>query len=179
MPQNLPRLRFPFTTTWRRTRGHRLEPRLSPALVNTASLAMSRLAMSHFARTANTNDIVGQLGITGVGFGGPGAWGAPYFNVQGYSPSAIPGRHSHAGMGHGRRRPRHAELAEGRHSLKFGGSLPLVHLADVGLLQSRGYYPFTPASPPRRRPTTAPAPRWRAFCSDCPPCGSSRTACRR
>lgn len=32
------------------------------------------------------NDIVDALGITGTNFGGPAAWGAPYFNVQGYSP---------------------------------------------------------------------------------------------
>src|SRR5436309_6373653 len=32
-----------------------------------------------------TNDIVSQLGITGIGFGGKGAFGAPWFTVQGYS----------------------------------------------------------------------------------------------
>ena len=31
------------------------------------------------------NDIVSELGIQGVGFGGKGAFGAPWFNVQGYS----------------------------------------------------------------------------------------------
>jgi hypothetical protein len=55
-------------------------------LVNTASAAASRLSMSHWAENNNTKDIVGQLGITGVGFGGKPGWGAPYFNVQGYSP---------------------------------------------------------------------------------------------
>ena len=41
--------------------------------------------MTHFEENSFTNDIVGELGIQGVGFGGPRAWGAPYFNVQGYS----------------------------------------------------------------------------------------------
>src|SRR4029077_20484778 len=59
---------------------------LSSSLVNTAAIAVSRLAMHRYEQNANTNDIVTQLGIQGVGFGGPGAFGAPFFNVQGYSP---------------------------------------------------------------------------------------------
>jgi hypothetical protein len=51
-----------------------------------ASGAISRLSMNHTTEIANKNDIVTELGITGIGFGGPAAWGAPYFNVQGYSP---------------------------------------------------------------------------------------------
>ena len=47
---------------------------------------MSRLSMSHFAENSYRNDIVGELGITGVGFGGAAGYGAPYFTVQGYSP---------------------------------------------------------------------------------------------
>ena len=55
-------------------------------MVNEASGAISRLSMMHTTQSAFKNDIVSELGITGTGFGGPGAWGAPYFNVQGYSP---------------------------------------------------------------------------------------------
>ena len=70
--------------------------------------------MNHTTQSANTNNIVGQLGIQGVGFGGPGAWGAPYFNVQGYSPFGDTyARHADARLGHGDRRPRHTELADG------------------------------------------------------------------
>ncbi|MGJ5815289.1 carboxypeptidase regulatory-like domain-containing protein [Paludibaculum fermentans] len=58
---------------------------LTPNLVNTALIAYSRLAMTHSEENAGVNDIVGQLGIQGVGFGGARAWGAPNFNVQGYS----------------------------------------------------------------------------------------------
>jgi len=54
---------------------------LSTHLVNMATVAVSRLAMSHTTESAGTNDIVDELGITGTGFGGPKAWGAPYFNV--------------------------------------------------------------------------------------------------
>src|SRR5205814_128501 len=45
---------------------------LSPNLVNIAALTMSRLSMSHFTQSAYTNDIVSQLGVLGIGFGGPG-----------------------------------------------------------------------------------------------------------
>ncbi len=55
-------------------------------LLNEASGAISRLSMMHTTESANKNDIVSQLGITGSGFGGPAAWGAPYFNVQGIRP---------------------------------------------------------------------------------------------
>ena len=87
---------------------------------------------------------MGQLGIQGIGFGGPGAWGAPFFNVQGYSPigdsySATPD----ARLGHGDRRPRHAELAAGRHSLKFGGTYQWFIWPMWGFFQNRGYYQFT------------------------------------
>src|SRR2546426_3579178 len=58
---------------------------ITPNMVNIAALTFSRLAMSHFTQSAFSNDIVSQLGILGVGFGGPGALGAPWFNVQGFS----------------------------------------------------------------------------------------------
>ena len=60
---------------------------ISPRLVNTASVAMSRLAMTHYPENSDVNDIVGRTrDYRASDFGGPRAWGAPYFNVQGYSP---------------------------------------------------------------------------------------------
>src|SRR5262249_61118540 len=53
--------------------------------INTASIAVSRLSMDRTSENNNVNDIVGQLGIQGIGFGGPGAWGAPGFAAQGYT----------------------------------------------------------------------------------------------
>ena len=58
----------------------------TPQLLNVATVSVSRLSMDHTTQSANKNDIVGHLGITGRGVRRPGAWGAPYFNVQGYSP---------------------------------------------------------------------------------------------
>jgi hypothetical protein len=79
-----------------------------------------------------------------VGFGGKGAFGAPWFNVQGYS-----------GMGDSfAATPMHAwdtivegrdvlSWQRGRHSLKFGGSYRRFIWPMWGFFQNRGYYQFT------------------------------------
>jgi hypothetical protein len=114
------------------------------SLLNVATVAVSRLSMNHTTESANTNDIIGQLGIAGVGFGGPGAWGAPYFNVQGYSPLGD----SYAAT------PMHAwdTLIESRdtlnwqirnHNLKFGVAYQRFIWPMWGFFQNRGYYQFT------------------------------------
>ena len=118
---------------------------LRPNLLNIASIAVSRLTMHRYSETnASNNDIVSELGIQGVGFGGPGAYGAPYFNVQGYS-----------GMGDTYlATPMHAydTILEGRdalswqrgaHSMKFGGSYRWYIWPMWGFFQNRGYYQFT------------------------------------
>jgi hypothetical protein len=117
---------------------------ISTRMVNMASIAVSRLAMSHTTESAGTNDIVDELGITGTGFGGPKAWGAPYFTVQGFSPfgdnylatpmkawdTVIEGRDS-------------LSWQIGRHSAKFGGAYQKFIWPMWGFFQNRGYYQFT------------------------------------
>jgi hypothetical protein len=117
---------------------------LSSRMVNIASLAVSRLVMSHTTESASKTDIVSELGITGTGFGGPQAWGAPYFNVQGYSPlgdnylatpmhawdTVIEGRDS-------------LNWQMGRHSVKFGAAYQKFIWPMWGFFQNRGYYQFT------------------------------------
>ena len=117
---------------------------LTPNLVNTATVAYSRLAMTHSEENAGKTDIVGQLGIQGVGFGGAAAWGAPYFNVQGYSPmgdtyqatpmqswdTILEGRDTFSWQ-------------KGRHSLKFGGAFQRFIWPMWAYVLSRGYYQFT------------------------------------
>lgn len=117
----------------------------SGARLNTFSVALSRLSMNHTSQNDNLNDIVDQLGITGVGYGGKGAWGAPWFAVQGYT-----------GMGDTyAATPMHAwdTVAEardtfawqkGRHGLKFGGSFRRFIWPMWGFFENRGYYQFTP-----------------------------------
>jgi hypothetical protein len=112
--------------------------------LNTASLALSRLSMDHTSQNNKVNDIVGQLGIQGIGFGGPGAWGAPWFAAQGYT-----------GIGDTfAATPMHAwdttiELRDtfawqhGHHALRFGGDARRYIWPMWGFFQNRGFYQFT------------------------------------
>jgi hypothetical protein len=112
--------------------------------LNTASLAMSRLSMDRTSQNDGVNDFVTQLGIQGIGFGGPGAWGAPWFAAQGYT-----------GIGDTfAATPMHAwdttvELRDsfawqhGHHSLKFGGDGRRYIWPMWGFFQNRGYYQYT------------------------------------
>jgi hypothetical protein len=117
---------------------------LTPSLVNTAAITVSRLAMHRYDQNAYTNDIVTQLQIQGVGFGGPGAFGAPFFNVQGYSPmgdnySATPMK-AWDTIAEGRDT---LTWQHGRHTLQFGGSYRKFIWPMWGFFQNRGYYQFT------------------------------------
>jgi hypothetical protein len=112
--------------------------------VNTVSLAVSRLSMNRTSQNDRVNDIVGQLGIQGVGFGGPNAWGAPWFAAQGYT-----------GIGDTfAATPMHAwdtmyEIRDtyswerGRHGIKFGGDFHWYTWPMWGFFQNRGYYQYT------------------------------------
>lgn len=143
MPQNLPGYGFSHdnlaqngSVVWTHI--------VSPTMVNTASASVSRLAMFHFSQNNGVNDVVDALGIKGVNFGGPGAWGAPYFNVQGFSPmgdswQATP-MHMWDTILEGRDT---LSWQAGRHSLKFGGSYRWYIWPMWALVQSRGYYSFT------------------------------------
>jgi len=113
-------------------------------LLNEASGAISRLVMEHSTQSANKNDIVTELGIAGTGFGGPAAWGAPYFNVQGFSPLgdsylATP-MHAWDTVVEGRDS---LNWQIGRHSAKFGGAYQRFIWPMWGFFQNRGYYQFT------------------------------------
>ena len=116
----------------------------SPQIVNIGTITISRLSMDRSSENSESNDIVSELGIQGVGFGGQGAYGAPWFNVQGYS-----------GMGDTfAATPMHAwdtlleardslTWQKGRHSLKIGASYRYYIWPMWGFFQNRGYYQFT------------------------------------
>jgi hypothetical protein len=112
--------------------------------VNALTVAASRLSMDHTSQNDNVNDYVTQLGIQGIGFGGKGAWGAPWFALQGYT-----------GIGDTfAATPMHAwdtilefrdALAwqHGRHGIKVGGNFNRYWWPMWGFFQNRGYYQFT------------------------------------
>jgi len=112
--------------------------------VNTASIAVSRLSMDRTSQNDSVNDIVGALGIQGIGFGGPNAWGAPWFAAQGYTGigdtfAATP---MHAWDTMYEVRDAYA-LQRGRHGIKFGGDFHWYTWPMWGFFQNRGYYQFT------------------------------------
>jgi len=117
---------------------------VSPRIVNMAAVTVSRLSMNRQEQNANVNDIVSQLGIQGIGFGGSGAFGAPYFNVQGFSPmgdtyAATP-MHAWDTIIEGREQ---LSWQKGRHGLKFGSSYRRFIWPMWGFFQNRGFYQFT------------------------------------
>lgn len=116
---------------------------ISSAVLNTASLAVSRLAMSHTTESAYKNDIVSELGISGL-VDYSRQWGSPYFTIQGFSPigdnwlatpmqvwgTLIEGRDS-------------LNWQIRRHSLKFGAAYQRFIWPMWAYVQSRGYYQYT------------------------------------
>ncbi len=112
--------------------------------VNTLSVAVSRLSMDHTSENDGVNDIVTQLGITGIGFGGKDAWGAPWFAVQGYTGigdtfAATP---MHAWDTMFETRDMYA-WQHGRHAMKLGGDFHRFIWPMWGFFQNRGFYQFT------------------------------------
>jgi len=100
--------------------------------------------MKHSTESANKNNIVSELGLIGTGFGGPAAWGSPYFNIQGFSPIgdnyiATP-MHAWDTVVEGRDT---LNWQIGRHSAKFGGAYQKFIWPMWGFFQNRGYYQFT------------------------------------
>jgi hypothetical protein len=111
---------------------------------NTVSIAVSRLSMDRTSQNDGTTDIVGALGIQGIGFGGPNAWGAPWFAAQGYTGigdtfAATP---MHAWDTMYEIRDTYA-WQKGRHGIKFGGDFHWYTWPMWGFFQNRGYYQFT------------------------------------
>ncbi len=116
----------------------------SPKVVNTFWFGMSRLSMHRYSENNFSHDYVTALGIQGVGFGGKGAWGMPWFAIQGYdgigdSFAATPVQDWDTVLQFGDLWNRHA----GRHALKLGGDFRRFFWPMWGFFQNRGYYQFT------------------------------------
>ncbi|HXR33215.1 MAG TPA: carboxypeptidase regulatory-like domain-containing protein [Verrucomicrobiae bacterium] len=117
---------------------------LSSDRVNTATIAVSRLSMYRMSQNDAVNNIVGELGIQGVGFGGPNAWGAPWFAVQGYTGigDTYVATPMHMWNTTYEIRDMYA-WQRGRHAIKFGGNYHWYTWPMWGFFQNRGYYQYT------------------------------------
>ena len=117
---------------------------MAPVSVNTLYLGLSRLSMHRYSENNFTHDYVSQLGIQGVGFGGKGAWGMPWFALQGYSGfgdtfAATPVEDWDSVVQVGD--IWHRQLS--RHSVRIGGDYRRFIWPMWGFFQNRGYYQFT------------------------------------
>ncbi|HUY15586.1 MAG TPA: carboxypeptidase regulatory-like domain-containing protein [Terriglobia bacterium] len=117
---------------------------LSPVSVNNLWIGASRLSMHRYAQDNYTNNYIAQLGIKGVGYGGKGAWGMPWFAIQGYnglgdSFAATPVGSWDTLLNFGDTWSRQM----GRHSLKVGGDYRPYFWPMWGFFQNRGFYQFT------------------------------------
>jgi hypothetical protein len=100
--------------------------------------------MDRTSQNDDVNDIVGALGIQGIGFGGKDAWGAPWFAAQGYTGigdtfAATP---MHAWDTTVEVRDTYA-WQRGRHGMKFGGEFHRYIWPMWGFFQNRGFYQYT------------------------------------
>lgn len=116
----------------------------SPTMINNLSFGMSRLSMNEFSQNNSTHDYVSQLGIQGVSYGGKGAWGMPYFNVQGYNPigdsfNATPVQDWDTFL----QLQDTWSWQKGHHSLKVGGGYLPFFWPMWGFFETRGFYQFT------------------------------------
>jgi outer membrane receptor protein involved in Fe transport len=57
----------------------------SPTVVNELKLGYARLRLERLSENAFKRDVVSELGIPGVQFGGPQVWGIPSITIPGYS----------------------------------------------------------------------------------------------
>jgi hypothetical protein len=119
---------------------------LSSRLVHETRLGATRMQLHRLGEKANGEDLISQLGIRGVGFGGADAYGLPQFNVQGFQPFGdsllcTPCKYDNVQVQAGER----MALVAGSHSLSFGGNVRRFRWDMLGFFQNRGYFQFTPA----------------------------------
>ncbi len=116
----------------------------SPTLVSTTSFGLQRMALTRLGEKANGENLIAQLGIPGVGFGGPEAYGLPGFDVQGFnrfgdSILATPVYYYDTIFTWGEV----MNWQAGHHAVKFGGGLRRFRWPMLGFFQNRGYFQFT------------------------------------
>ncbi len=120
-----------------------LKPVTSRLLTETR-FGFARMRLHRYGETANGADLVTELGIPGVGYGGADAFGLPRFDVQGYDPIGdsllcTPCQYWNNNFQIGER----ITWSAGKHSIKFGGDARKFNWDMLGFFQNRGYFQFT------------------------------------
>jgi hypothetical protein len=118
---------------------------LTSRFVSELRIGFQKMQLHRLGEMANGTDWVSVLGIPGVGFGGPEAYGLPRFTVQGQEPFGdallcTPCRYANSVYQVGE----HLTWLKGNHSLKLGGDLRYFKWDMLGFFQNRGFFSFTP-----------------------------------
>jgi len=116
----------------------------SKRLLTETRFGFARMRLHRYGETANGADLVTQLGIPGVGYGGSDAFGLPRFDIQGYDPIGdsllcTPCRYWNNNFQIGER----VTWSLGAHSVRFGGDARRFVWDMLGFFQNRGYFQFT------------------------------------
>jgi hypothetical protein len=116
----------------------------SSTFVSELRAGYQRMQLHRLGEKANGADLVSELGIPGVGFGGPEAYGLPRWNVQGFEPFGdsllcTPCNYDNRIYQVGE----HLTLLRGGHSLKFGGDVRYFKWDMLGFFQNRGFFSHT------------------------------------
>ena len=143
-PENLPGFGANHDNRLQSVTGTLIQP-LSTRLLHELRVGYSRMQLHRLGEAANGEDLVGSLGIRGVGFGGPDAYGLPRFNVQGFDPIGdallcTPCEYDNQLFQAGER----VTWAAGKHSVRVGGDVRYFKWDMLGFFQNRGYFQFTP-----------------------------------
>jgi hypothetical protein len=117
----------------------------SPTLVGEYRAGLTRMVLHRYGEKAFGTDWISVLGIPGVGFGGPEAYGLPNFNVQGYDPLGdsllcTPCKYFNTMFQGGAK----LTWVHANHSLRFGGDVDRFRWNMLGFFQNRGYFQFSP-----------------------------------
>ncbi len=112
--------------------------------LNTFSVAVSRLSMDRTSQNNGVNDIVGELGIQGIGFGGTGRLGSTLVRRSGlYRHRRHLCRHSHACLGYDAGVQGHVCLAARPPCHEVRRRLSPLIWPMWGFFQNRGFYQYT------------------------------------
>jgi hypothetical protein len=143
-PENLPGFGSNHDNTVQNLNLTSIHP-FSSTLVSELRFGFQRMQLRRLGEKANGEDLVSELGIPGVGFGGPEAYGLPRWNVQGFEPFGdsllcTPCKYDNRIYQVGE----HVTWLEGGHSLKLGGDVRYFKWDMLGFFQNRGFFSETP-----------------------------------